>query len=98
MHISIDSGLLSAIFLILITVSAAVVASMVALALFDRAFIRKKPSIVAEDSESERPDEAPPTHRMTRHLRVKPLVAPRRNRRADPQAGFGPDTQKVRRL
>jgi hypothetical protein len=71
---------------------------MVALALFDRAFIRKKPPIVAEDTENEQSDEAPSSRRMPPDLKLKPLVAPRLSRAAEPQVGFGPDTHRVSRL
>jgi len=99
----IGHALLTSIFLILVAVSAAVVASMVVLAVFDLAFGKEKPSKAAEiesgqeetesgQLEQSKPSAAKPTPKP------RPLTALRRYRRNEAQAGCGPESQRVRHL
>ncbi len=97
----IGHALLTSIFLILVAGSAAVVASIVLLALFDLAFGKEKPSKAAEiesgqeenesgQLEQSEPSAAKPTPEP------RPLAILRRNRRNEAQAGCGPKSQRVR--
>jgi len=97
----IGHALLTSTFLILVAVSAAVVASMVVLALFDLAVRKEKPSKAAEietcqeeiesgQLEQSKPSAAKPMPKP------RPLTALRRNRRNEAQAGCGPESQRVR--
>ena len=90
-------ALLTAIFLILVAVSAAVVVSMAVLALFDLAFGKRKLSKVAEQIEDSQPEQSKPKAGESTP-KPKLLTAFKRNRRSDPQAGCGPETQRVRHL
>jgi hypothetical protein len=85
------SGPVSAIFLILVAASMAVVVSMVVLALFDRAFPKKNPP-VAKDA---RNDEQ---LRSSKSGKSKPKssAAIKHHSRARYQAGCGPESQRIR--
>jgi hypothetical protein len=92
MHIA--HSLLTTFFLILIAVSAAVVVSIVVLALFDLGFGKKNPKVAEEieDSSSE------PVRQRATTSKPKLLSTLRLNRRSERQAGCGPESQKVRRF
>jgi hypothetical protein len=96
----IGHALLTSSFLILIVASAAVVASIVALALFDLAFGKEKPSKAAEiqsgqeESKDGRLEPSKPSAAKPRP-KPRPLTAPRLNRRNEAQAGCGPESQRV---
>jgi hypothetical protein len=99
----IGQALLTSIFLLLVAVSVAVVASMAVLALVDLAFGKKKPSKAAgiesgqEETESgqlerSKPSAAKPTPKP------RPLTTLRRNSRNEAQTGCGPESQRIRHL
>jgi hypothetical protein len=97
----IGHALLTSIFLILVAVSAAVVASMVLLALFDLAFEKEKPSKAAEresgQEESESGQLEPLKPSAAKPMpKPRPLTVLRCNRRNEAQAGCGPESQRVR--
>jgi len=92
----IGRALLTSIFLILVAVSAAVVASMVVLALFDLAFGKEKPSKAADIESGQLEQSKPSAVKPTPEPR--PLTALRRNRRNEAQASCGPESQRVRHL
>ena len=97
----IGHALLTSIFLILVAVSAVVVASMVLLALCDLAFGKEKPSKAAkiesgqEESESGQLEQSEPSAAKPTP-KPRPLTVLRRNRRNEAQAGCGPESQRVR--
>src|SRR5215475_6796810 len=97
----IGHGPLTAVFLILVAVSATVVVSLAVLALFDLAFQKKKPSPTTDEAESVR------EHADSGELELmvgaaklapkpKPMVVYLSFRRIDRQTGCGPDSQRVR--
>jgi hypothetical protein len=91
---SMPVGPISAIFLILSAASTAVVVSMIVVALFDRAFVKKKPP-TAIKKESHEPGSP---NRMTNmgSLKPKPSAVPKHYTKAQQQAGCSPETQRVR--
>ena len=96
----IGHALLTSSFLILVAASAAVVGSIVALALFDLAFGKEKPLKAAEiESGQEEPKggqlESSKPSAVRLMPKPRPLTALRRNRRNEAQAGCGPESQKV---
>ena len=97
----IGHALLTSIFLILVAVSAVVVASMVLLALCDLAFGKEKPSKAAkiesgqEESESGQLEQSEPSAAKPTP-KPRPLTVLRRNRRNEAQAGCGPESQRIR--
>ena len=97
-HISVAEGLLTATFLILFAASAALVISMGALALFDAAFTKKKPSVMAEEAADSGELELPVFSAVTPYAKFKPKhFAPDRRRwRAERAVEYGADTQRVR--
>jgi hypothetical protein len=93
-------GPIVAFFLILVATSAAIVGSMIALALLDLVFGKKStPSLVADVVENDRlPPPAEPKSQGARSKpKIKVLGAPaggyRTKRKANP--GYGPHTQRV---
>jgi hypothetical protein len=91
---SVVSAPVSAIFLILVAASTAVVVSMVVLALFDRAFVKKK-SLAAKEVNDEQQGSP---ERMTGKGRSKPKSSAvlRHHSKARYQSGCGPQTQRMR--
>jgi len=97
----IGHALLTSIFLILVAVSAALVASMVVLALFDLAFGKNKPSKTTEIESGQEESESGQLEQSKLSAakatpKPRPLTAFRRNRRNEAQAGCGPESQRVR--
>ena len=97
----IAEALLTATFLILLAASAAVVISMGALALFDLAFGKRKPSAVVEEKESSQLEAEgsqlePEPPRTEAKLKPKHFVADRPRSRAERTTGYGPESQRVR--
>jgi hypothetical protein len=90
---SVASGPISAIFLILVATSMAVVVSMIVLALFDRAF-NKKPS--AAKDESHKASELPERMTVKSRAKTKSFAALRHHSKVRHQSGCGPQTQRVR--
>jgi hypothetical protein len=88
-------SLLTTFFLILIAVSAAVVVSIVVLALFDLGFGKKNPAKVAEEMEN---SSSEPVRQRATTPKPKLLSALKLNRRSERQAGCGPESQKVRHV
>ena len=93
MHIA--HSLLTTFFLILLAVSAAVVLSIVVLALFDIGFGKKNPSKVAEEIED---NSSGPVMQRATTPKPKLLSALTLNRPSERQAGCGPESQKVRHV
>ncbi|MGH6824867.1 hypothetical protein [Methyloceanibacter sp.] len=95
-------GLLTATFLILVAVSAAVVVSMVVLALFDLALGKKTLPVVAEKTESDELE--PPSKREVEAVESKPKPKPlaafghayRAKEPAAPKSRYDTQTQRVR--
>ena len=79
----------SAIFLILVAASTAVVMSMVVLALFDRAFVKKKPPAARQPGSPKR------TTGIGRS-KPKPSAVLKHQSKVRYQAGCGPQNQRVR--
>ena len=98
MHIA--HALLTAFFLILIAVSAAVVMSIAVLALFDLGFGKKKPSEVAEEIEdsSREPSRLRALTPKPKLPKPKLMSAFRLYKPSERQAGCGPESQRVRHL
>ena len=94
MHIA--HALLTAFFLVLVAISAAVVVSMVALALFDLCF-GKKPSPARDEKDAIPPEQSKSTAIRSR-AKPKPSLALARHRRPEPQLDCGPESQKVRHI
>jgi hypothetical protein len=88
------SAPVSAIFLILVAASTAVVVSMVVLALFDRAFVKKKP-LAAKKEKHEQPG-SPQRTTGTGRSKPKPSAALKHQIKARYQSGCGPQSQRVR--
>ena len=96
----IGHALLTSSFLILVAVSAAVVGSIVALALFDLAFGKEKPSKAAEiesgqDESKGGPLDPSKPSAARPMLKPRPLTALRPNRRNEAQARCGSESQRV---
>jgi hypothetical protein len=88
---------LLAAFLILVAASAAVVISMGALALSDVIFGKRKPAVVAAETDSTQLE--PPIQRDSAaeaKLKPKAFVSDRRRRRAERTTGYGSHSQRVR--
>jgi hypothetical protein len=88
------SAPVSAIFLILVAASTAVIVSMVVLALFDRAFVKKKPP-AAKEQKHEQPGSPKRTTGMGRS-KLKPSAVLKHQSKVGYQAGCGPQSQRVR--
>jgi predicted membrane protein len=91
-----DNVLLAA-FLILVAASAALVISIGALALFDVIFGKRKPAVVAAETDSTQLE--PPTQRNSAaeaKLKPKAFVSVRRRRRAERATGYRSHSQRVR--
>ena len=97
----IGHALLTSIFLILVAVSAAVVASMVRTCAVRSRLWKEKPSKAAEiesgqeESESGQLEQSEPSAAKPTP-KPRPLTVLRRNRRNEAQAGCGPESQRVR--
>jgi hypothetical protein len=91
---SVASGPVSAIFLILVATSMAVVVSMIVVALFDRAF-KQKPSAAKDQNHkpSELPERMPVINRAKA---AKSFPAFGYHSKVRHQSGCGPQTQRVR--
>ena len=92
---SVVSGPVSAIFLILVATSMAVVVSMIVLALFDSAYKKKRP---AAKDESHKASELPERMTVTSRAKPKSFAALRHPSKVRRQSGCGPQTQRVRNL
>jgi len=88
------SAPVSAIF-ILVAASTAVVVSMVVLALFDRAFRKKKPAAANKENDHQRLVSSRRTTGMGRS-KPKPSAVLRHYSKARHQAGCGPQTQRIK--
>jgi hypothetical protein len=91
---SVASGPVTAIFLILVATSMAVVLSMIVLALFDRAF--KKKSAVAKDENQA--SGLPERMTVIRRATAKSFAVLRHHSKVRHQSGCGPQTQRVRNV
>jgi hypothetical protein len=95
MHIA--HAILTTFFLILLAVSAAVVLSIVVLALFDLGFGKKTTSIVKEiEDSSPEPSRQRATTPKPKLPKPKLLTAFRLSRRSQRQPGCAPESQRVR--
>ena len=90
---SVASGPVSAIFLILVATSMAVVVSMIVLALFDSAYKKKRP---AAKDERHKASELPERMTVTSRAKPKSFAALRHPSKVRHQSGCGPQTQRVR--
>ena len=90
---SVASGPVTAIFLILVATSMAVVMSMIVLALYDRAF--KKKSAAAKD-ENQKASGLPERMIVIRRAKAKSFAVLRHHSKVRHQSGCGPQTQRVR--
>jgi hypothetical protein len=88
------SAPVSAIFLILVAASTAVVVSMVVLALFDRALVKSKPPATKEQKH-EQPGSPQWTTGMGRS-KPKPSAVLKHQSKVRYQSGCGPQNQRVR--
>jgi hypothetical protein len=99
------NALLATVFLILVAASAAVTGSMIVLALFDIAFGKKSaPSVVTDMMENDQfePPPKPKSGVAESKPKPEPLAKYRRGYltkgSAEPKAGYGPQTQRIRHL
>jgi hypothetical protein len=90
----VPSAPVSAIFLVLVAASTAVVVSMVVLALFDRAFVKSK-SPAAKEEKHEQPGSPKRTTGMGKS-KPEPWALRKHQSRVRYQAGCGPQNQRVR--
>ena len=97
-NMPVASGPVSAIFLILVAASMAVAVSMVVLALFDRAFVKKKAPAAKAPAAEEQHEQPESPKRATGMARSKPKasVVLRHQSKARYQSGCGPQSQRVR--